>query len=214
MKMETKKLDAIFNPKSIAIIGASRDEKSVGHAILRNLTVGCVFKCKYCKPFEGGIYPINPNADEILGVKCYAKLGDVSDEVDLAIIAVPAKIVPAIMKECAKKKVKGIIIISAGFAELGKEVKKLQDEIAKIAKAAKIPLVGPNCLGIIRPAASMNASFAPSTPPQGNVAFISQSGALADSIIDWAIEERYGFSAVISYGNGADLDVYDFLEWL
>lgn len=211
---KTKKLDAIFNPKSIAIIGASRDEKSVGHAILRNLTVGCVFKCKYCRPFKGRIYPINPNADEILGVKCYAKLGDVKDEVDLAVIAVPAKIVPAIMKECAKKKVKAAIIISAGFAELGKEGKKLQDEAAKIARAAKIPIVGPNCLGIIRPSASMNASFAPSTPPQGNIAFVSQSGALVDSIIDWAIEESYGFSAVVSYGNRADLDVHDFLEWL
>lgn len=213
-KNKKQNLDAIFNPGSIAIVGASRDEKSVGHAILRNLAEGCVFNCKYCKPFKGSLYPINPNADEILGVKCYPGLKDVDGKIDLAIIAVPAKIVPSVMRDCAKKGVKGIIIISAGFAELGMEGKKLQDEVVKIAKTARIPLVGPNCLGIIRPFASMNASFAPSMPPQGSVAFISQSGALADSIIDWSIEERYGFSTVISYGNHADLDVYDFLEWL
>jgi len=112
-----------------------------------------------------------------------------------------------------EKKVKAIIVVSAGFAELGKEGKELQDKIAEIAKKAKIPLLGPNCLGVIRPSSNMNASFAPSMPPQGNIAFISQSGALADSIIDWAIEARYGFSTVVSYGNKADLNVVDFLEY-
>jgi len=126
----------------------------------------------------------------------------------------PAKIVYSIVKECIQKKVRGIIIISAGFAELNGEGKKLQDKIVEDLKKAKIPLIGPNCLGIIRPSVNLNASFAPSMPPKGKIAFISQSGAIADSIIDWAIERRYGFSVLVSYGNRADLDVYDFLEWL
>ncbi len=209
-----KKLDSLFKPKSIALIGASRDEKSVGHGILRNLVKGCNYECRYCMPFEGKIFPVNPNASEILGLKCYPSIKSIRDEIDLAIIAVPSKIVPFVAKECAEKKVKAVVVISAGFAELNGEGKKLQEELLKILRKANIPLVGPNCLGIIRPASKMNASFAPTTPPEGNVAFVSQSGALADSIIDWAIEARYGFSTIISYGNKADLDVHDFMRWL
>lgn len=208
------KLDKLFNPSAVALIGASRDPDSVGHGILKNLIKGCVFESEYCKPFKGRVYAVNPNADEILGVKCYPSILDIEDDIDLVIIAVPAKIVPSVIKECVKKKVAGIIVISAGFAELGKQGKELQDEIVKIARLAKIPLIGPNCLGIIRPPINLNASFAPSMPPPGNIAFVSQSGAIADSIIDWAISKRYGFSTLISYGNRADLDVYDFIEWL
>ena len=208
------KLDPIFNPKGIAVIGASRDPASVGYGILKNLIKGCVFENEYCKPFKGRIYAVNPNADEILGITSFPKITDIKEDVDLAIIAVPAKLVPIVMKDCAEKKVKGIITISAGFAELGDEGKKLQEQIKEIAQKANIPLIGPNCLGVIRPSANLNASFAPSMPPEGNIAFVSQSGAIADSIIDWAIENRYGFSTIISYGNRADLDVHDFLEYL
>ena len=116
-------------------------------------------------------------------------------------------------KECVKQKVKSMIIISAGFGEFGEEGKKVQKEVVDILEKANIPMVGPNCLGIIRPVNSMNASFAPTMPPDGNIAFISQSGALADSIIDWSVDNRYGFSAIVSYGNKAMLDVYDFLEY-
>ncbi|MCX8146944.1 MAG: CoA-binding protein [Candidatus Woesearchaeota archaeon] len=213
-EIKRHKLDKIFNPKSVALIGASRDEKSVGYGILKSLVKGCVFQGDYCKPFTGKIFPINPNTDEIMGIRCYKSILEIEEDIDLAIIAVPSKIVPQIMKECAKKKVSGAIIISAGFAELGEEGKRLQEETIKIAKASKIPVVGPNCLGIIRPSINLNSSFAPSMPPPGNVAFVSQSGAIADSVIDWAIEQKYGFSAIISYGNRADLDVYDFVEWL
>jgi len=209
-----KNLDAIFNPKSIAVIGASRDINSVGYGILKNIVRGCVFESEHCRPFKGRVYAVNPNATEILKIASYPKITDITDDVDLAVIAVPAKIVPAVMKDCVNKGVKAIIVISAGFAELGKEGKKLQDDIKEIAEKAKIPLMGPNCLGIIRPSASINASFAPSTPPEGNIAFISQSGAIADSIIDWAIEHMFGFSTVVSYGNKAMLDATDFLEWL
>ena len=209
-----RNLDKIFNPGTVALIGASRDSNSVGHGILKNLIDGCVFPSEYCRPFKGKIYPINPNAEEILGKRCYASIKDIDNEIDLAIIATPANIVHGIVKECIQKKVGGIIIISAGFAEINEEGKKLQEKIVEDLRKAKIPLIGPNCLGIIRPSINLNASFAPSMPPIGNVAFVSQSGAIADSIIDWAIERRYGFTTIISYGNRADLDVYDFLEWL
>ena len=208
-----RNLNGLFKPKSVAIIGASRDHNSVGYGILRNLNTGCVFQCKYCKPFLGPLYPVNPYAEKVQGIRSYSSVLRIEENVDLAIISVPAKIVPNVLEECVEKKVKAIIVVSAGFAELGKEGKELQDKIAKIAKIAKIPLLGPNCLGVIRPSSNLNASFAPSMPPQGNIAFISQSGALADSIIDWAIEARYGFSTVVSYGNKADLNVVDFLEY-
>jgi acetyltransferase len=187
---------------------------SVGYGILKNLVKGCVFENEFCRPFKGKIYAINPNADEILNIKCYPSISEIEDDIDLVIIAVPATIVPEIIKECVQKKVGSIIVISAGFAELGEQGKKLQDEIVELVQKEKIPLVGPNCLGIIRTSNDLNASFAPSTPPKGDIAFVSQSGAIADSIIDWAIENRYGFSTLISYGNRADLDVYDFLEYL
>jgi len=208
-----KKLEGLFSPKSIAIIGASRDHNSVGYGILRNLNTGCVFQCKYCKPFPGKIYPVNPYAEKVQGIRAYPSILRIEDEVDLAIICVPAKIVPMVMEECVEKKVKAMIVISAGFAEIGEKGKELQEKIADIAKKSKIPLLGPNCLGVIRPSSKLNASFSPSMPPEGTIAFISQSGALADSIIDWAIEARYGFSSVVSIGNRADLDIVDFLEY-
>lgn len=212
-KQETN-MEKLFNPSTIAVIGASRDQKSVGYGILKSLVRGCVLSSDYCKSFPGKVYPVNPNADYILGVKCYKSIKDVHEDIDLAVIAVPAKIVPSVLKECGKKKIPFAVVISAGFAELGKEGKKIQDEIVKIAHSANMRIVGPNCLGIVRPHQNLNASFAPTMPPDGPVGFISQSGALADSIIDWAVEQRYGLSALISYGNKADLDVHDFIEFL
>ncbi len=203
----------LFKPKSIAVIGASRDKNSVGYGLVENLKSGSVLKAFVCKGFRGDIYPVNPNVDYILGLKCYPSVLKIKDEIDLAIIAVPAKIVLKVLQECARKKINVVIIISSGFAELGNKGKKMQDEIVSFAKTKGIRILGPNCLGFIRPAANLNASFAPSTPLAGNVAFISQSGALADSVIDWAIQNEYGFSFLVSYGNQADLDVSDFLEF-
>ena len=205
-------LDPVFNPRSVAVIGASRDPTSVGHGILKNLITGGVFESEYFRPFTVRIYAVNPNADSVLNIRSYPEINDIEDYVDLVIIAIPAKIVLQVVKQCVEKKVKGIIIISAGFAEIGEQGKKLQDEIVEMTRAAKIPLIGPNCLGIVKPSSNLNASFAPSMPPEGNIAFISQSGAIADSIIDWSIENRYGFSVLVSYGNRADLDVYDYIE--
>ena len=203
-----------FSPMTVAVIGASRDTESVGHSIMRNLTIGCVHRCEYCRPFLGRIFPVNPFASEILGLKSYPSILAVPDNVDLAIIAVPHQIVPKAVDECIKKKVKAVIIISAGFGEFNEEGRKLQAKIVERLEKARIPLLGPNCLGIIAPRNNLNASFGPSTPPKGDVAFISQSGALADSIIDWSIQARYGFSVVVSYGNKAMLDCYDFFSFL
>lgn len=207
-------LEKLFNPQSIAVIGASRDQRSVGYGVLKSLVRGCVLSSDFCKAFKGKVYAVNPNADFILGVRCYPNLKKIEGSVDLAVICVPAAIVPSVMNDCAKAGVPFAVIVSAGFAELGEKGKKLQDDVLKIAAKAGIRVVGPNCLGIIRPCNNVNASFAPTMPPDGAVGFITQSGALADSIIDWAVQERYGLSAVISYGNQADLDLPDFMEFL
>ncbi len=206
-------LSGIFSPRSIALIGASSKEHSVGNGIAHNLVEGGVFHSVHNVGFKGSIYFVNPNTDEILGRKCYKSISEINQSVDLAIIAVNAKSVLAIVKECINKKVNGIIVISAGFAELGDEGKKVQDIIAFIARDAGIPLLGPNCLGIIN-ASLVNASFAPATPRKGSIGFISQSGALADSIIDWSLSSHYGFSKIISYGNSAMLGVNDFISYL
>ncbi len=213
-KWKPQAVSQFFNPESIALIGASRDKESVGQSIMRNLTIGCVHRCEYCRPFLGKIFPVNPFATEILGVKCYPSITAVPEPVDLAIIALPHQLVLKSVDECIRKKVKAGIIISAGFGEFNEEGKGLQLKIVEKLEKARIPLLGPNCLGIIRPQNNLNASFAPSSPPKGNIAFVSQSGALADSVIDWSIQARYGFSAVISYGNKAMLDCHDFFSFL
>ncbi|MEM2138525.1 MAG: CoA-binding protein [Candidatus Woesearchaeota archaeon] len=205
-------LDIFFNPKSVAVIGASRKKNSAGQGILKSLLKGGVFFNKSNKTFKGKLFPVNPNAKKILGKKCYPSILDIKSNVDLAIISLNSKIVLNIVKECAKKKVKGIIIISAGFSELGNEGKNLEEEILNVAKKNKIRILGPNCLGLIRPGI-INASFGPCMPEQGEIAFFSQSGALIDSVIDWSLERKYGFSSIVSLGNQADLDITDFLEW-
>lgn len=207
-----KDLNLLFNPKSIAVIGASRDAKSVGHGILVNLLKGGMFSTRHNEAFKGNIYAINPNADEILGVKCHKSIIEIKDKVDLAVMAVKAQIVPSLLRECARKKVKAVIVVSSGFAEFSEEGKKLQDEIVSIAKKEGIVLLGPNCLGLVNTYASLNASFAPAMPPKGEIGFISQSGALADSIIDWALWKNYGFSKLVSYGNAADIGITELVE--
>ncbi len=203
----TLNLEKLFNPKSVAVIGASRKRNTVGHGLFRNLVFGS-------RPFKGRVFPVNPNAISILGLKCYRTILDVKDNVDLAVIAVRAAIVPEIVNQCVKKKVGAIIIISAGFGELSVRGKKMEDEMSGVLRRAGIPMLGPNCLGIIRTANNLNASFAPVMPPAGSVAFISQSGALIDSVVDWSVGARYGFSVVVSYGNKAMLDVDDFFDYL
>ena len=208
-----KELKCFSDPKEIAVIGASHSSKKLGYQVVKNLIDGGVFSFPHLRGFSGKIYPVNPKIDEILGLKCYHKVTDIPHKIDLAIICIPAKLVPQVVSNCSKKGVKGIILISAGFSEVGKEGKKLQEEFLKIAKDAGIRIIGPNCLGILYPPNHLNASFGGFLPFSGKVGFISQSGALVDSVIDWSVKENYGFSAMISYGNKSDLDAPDFLAW-
>lgn len=206
-------LDQFFNPGSIAVIGASRKNNSAGQGILKSLLKGGVFEYKTNKPFKGKLYAVNPNADSVLGVECYPSVLDIKEKVDLAVIAVPSKIVPSVIDECARKKVKGAIIISAGFGETGEKGKELEKIIMATARKAGLRIVGPNCLGLMKPSSNLNVSFGPCLPKEGNVAFFSQSGALIDSVIDWSLEMNYGFSAIVSLGNKIDLTISDFLLW-
>ena len=196
-------LEAFFNPQSVAVIGASRSKEKLGHGVLANLI-------KYGYP--GQIYPINPKADEILGLKCYPSVLDVPGPIDLAIVVIPAQFVAAVLEECGQKGVKGVVIISAGFREAGREGVKRERKIVDIAKRYKMRLVGPNCLGIIDTVCPLNASFAAGMPPKGTIAFMSQSGALCTAILDWALAAGIGFSHFVSLGNKADVAEVDLLE--
>jgi acetyltransferase len=197
-------LDFIFKPNSIAVIGASEDEKKIGHVVFRNLVK---------QGFEGKVYPINPKREEILGIKCYPSVKDLPEKVDLAIVVIPAKGVPSVITDCASAGVKGLIVITAGFREIGGEGIKLEQEIIELVKKYGIRIVGPNCLGVINTLNKMNATFASDLPPCGRVSFFSQSGALGVALIDWAIENDFGFGKFVSLGNKADLNETDFLEY-
>ncbi|MEX0567854.1 MAG: acetate--CoA ligase family protein [Candidatus Njordarchaeota archaeon] len=190
-----EKLDKVFNPKSVAVIGASRHPGKIGYQVLKNIIDG---------GYDGKIYPINPKADEILGIKCYPSVKDIKEEVDLAVIAVPAPIVGRVMKDCAEKKVGGAVVISSGFSEVGN--KEGEDEIVEIARKAEIPLIGPNVVGILSNTSKLNASFAPELPYPGSITLISQSGALVIGLIGWTWMYKVGLTKIVSIGNKADVD--------
>jgi acetyl coenzyme A synthetase (ADP forming)-like protein len=200
-------IDSIFYPKSIAIIGASRQPGSVGHSLLANIIDS---------RFQGVAYPVNPKAEAILGIKCYPRVLDIPDEVDLAVVIVPASLVPQVLEECGVKGIKGAIVISAGFKEIGGQGIELEQRVREIILKYEISLVGPNCLGVINsaPESSLNATFGTQMPRKGNIAFISQSGALCVAVLDYAKEANIGFSKFISMGNKAGLTEDDLLEYL
>lgn len=198
-------LDSLFNPQSVAIIGASRTPGKVGFEVLKNIVDS---------GYHGKIYPINPNAKNILGFKCYSNVQDITESIDLGIVIVPARIVPQIISEIGRKGIKNVIIISSGFKESGLSGTRLENSITQICQEYGIRLLGPNCLGIIDTHTPLNASFAGKLPLTGNIAFISQSGALGTAILDWALEERIGFSKFVSLGNKADIDEADLLTEL
>ena len=197
------KLQALFRPKSVAIIGASRTPGKVGHIIAKNTIES---------GFEGGIYPINPRAEEILGLKCYASILDVPEAVDLAVIAIPAKHVLQAAEECGRKGVKGLIVISAGFKEIGHEGAILEKKLVEIGSKYDMRIQGPNCLGLIDTRTPVNLSFAAGMPKEGKIGFISQSGALGTAVLDWVLQKEIGFHSFVSLGNKADLDEVDFIE--
>jgi len=200
----TLNLDKIFNPKSIALIGASDEEGSVGNILMRNLTeLG----------YKGKVYPVNIRKKEILGFEAYQTVDQLPKKVDLAIIAVPAKFVPETVEQCGKAGIIGIIIITAGFREIGSEGKAIEDKILQIKEKYNLRIIGPNCLGIIRPEINLNATFTRKTPKPGNIAFISQSGALGAAILDWATHENIGFSNFVSLGSMIDVAFGDLIDY-
>ncbi len=189
-------LDNFFNPKTIAVVGASRTPGKVGHDILKNLI-------QY--GYQGTVFPINPGANEILGLKAYPSILDVPDEIGLVVIAVPPKNVLDVIEQCGKKGIDSAVIITAGFKESGSEGTKLEDELVKKSKEYGVRFIGPNCLGIIDSHSRINASFAKGMPEKGNIGFFSQSGALGIAVLDLALSEGIGLSKFISMGNKADI---------
>lgn len=203
--MAVHNLDGIFKPQRIALIGVTPNPKSVGGSVLQNLISG---------GFRGVVYPVNPTSEAVMGIQCYESLDALPRVPDLAIVCTPAEQVPGIIGECGRKSVSGVIVISAGFRETGAAGKALEDQI-KISAAAfpKMRIIGPNCLGVIAPHSNFNASFAGAMPKAGHVAFISQSGALCTSVLDWALEEKIGFSHFVSIGNSLDVDFADLIDY-
>lgn len=197
-------MDLFFSPHSIAVIGASQNPRKIGHAILNNLLrFG----------FTGKIYPVNPAAPEILGLRTYSTLPEIREEISLAVIVIPALRVPDTLVECGRAGVKAAVIISAGFKESGSEGMRLEEEVKRIATENHIRILGPNCLGVINTAHHLNATFAAGMLPEGRMSFFSQSGALGIAVLDWAIGNKIGFSKFISLGNKAELNEIDFLDY-
>jgi acetyltransferase len=200
----TLNLDKIFNPKSVAIVGASDEEGTVGYTLMKNLTAS---------KYGGKVYPVNIRKKEVLGLKACQSVEQLPETVDLAIIATPAKTVPDVVEQCGKAGIIGIIILSAGFKEIGPEGKALEDKILQIQKKYSLRIIGPNCLGIIHPDINMNATFTGKMPQPGNLAFISQSGALGSAILDWAMHENIGFSHFVSLGSMVDVAFGDLIDY-
>jgi acetyltransferase len=198
-------LDALFHPKSIALVGAKDTPGSVGNTILKNLLSAT---------YKGKIYPVNPKRSEVLGLKCYAHVSHIPEPIDLAIIVTPAATVPKIVEECVAVGVKSAIIISAGFKELGAPGLKLEEEILLHARKGNMPIVGPNCLGVMNPIIGLNATFARGIALPGNIAFISQSGAMCTAVLDWSLQEKVGFSAFVSIGSMADVNWGTLIDYL
>jgi len=199
-------LDAIFSPSSVAVVGASTVPGKVGHDIFVNILKG---------GFTGTLYPVNPKAKAIASVRAYPTLTDIPDELDLAMIILPPKLALNAVKESIEKGVRAIVIVSAGFKEVGGEGAKIEKQMAALCKKAGIRLVGPNCLGVINPRGdiNLNASFSARMPKPDNVSFMSQSGALCTAVLDFAADREFGFSKFISIGNKADVDEVDLLRY-
>ena len=200
-------LESLFSPKSIAVIGASNRQGSVGRAAFTNILLN---------EYTGTVYPVNPKEHSISAVRAYPSVLDLPETVDLAVVIVPSPIVPSVVEESGKKGVKGLVIISAGFKEVGPEGAELERQVFSIAQKYSMRMIGPNCLGVINadPNVRLNASFASGMPAEGSIAFASQSGALGEAVLDYASGENIGFSKFISMGNKADVNENDILEYL
>ena len=202
-KMVNTDISFFFSPKSIAVVGASDAKGKVGNTVLNNIINS---------GYNGDIFPINPRADEICGLPCYESVLNVPDDIDIAIFVIPGKFVNKAAEECGKKGVKGLIIISAGFKEIGGEGVEREEQLIKICKKYNLRILGPNCLGFI--GLNYNGSFAAETPKKGGIAMISQSGAMLTGMMDYSMTQAFGFSCNISLGNKADLGAVDFIKYL
>jgi acetyl coenzyme A synthetase (ADP forming)-like protein len=194
--------DELLHWRSVAIVGASQDPNKVGYAICRNMLA-----------FPGNLYPVNPKNPKILGRTAYPTLAAIPGDVDAAVIAIPAKGVPLIVEEAGRKKIPLVVIISSGFGEIGPVGRALEDEVMEVARKYGIRIMGPNCLGLMLPQQGINTTFDPVSPKPGAIAFISQSGAIITTIVDWSLPEEIGFSAVFSVGNQADLTFEEFIRY-
>ena len=197
-------IQVMFNPGTVALIGATEKRGAIGRAILENLL----------RSKERRIFPVNPLREKVLDVKSYPSITSVPEHVNLAVIATPARSVPEVVEECGRAGVEGVLIISAGFKEIGEEGKRLESEVDRFRKKYGMRILGPNCLGFVRPPLGLNATFLRGTPPLGNIAFISQSGALGSAILDWAVSAGIGFSMFASLGSMIDVDFGDMIDFL
>ena len=198
-------IEKMLNPKAVAVIGASESDGSIGQSLMRNLLMG---------RDRRKIYPVNINRETVMGLKCYPSVSKLPEHIDLAVIATPARTVPSIVEECAKAGVDGAVIVSAGFREVGSEGAKLESEIKQIQSMHDIRILGPNCVGVARPQIGLNATFLRDNPQPGQIAFISQSGALGSAIVNWAVSAGIGFSIFASLGSTLDIDYGDMIDYL
>jgi len=207
-----EQLKPFFEPKAVAIIGATDKKGKVGNVIFENFRVN-----KERGIFKGAIYPVNPKLDEIDGYKVYHSVGELPEGVDLAVISIPAKFVPATMEDIAAKGIKAVIIITGGFGELGEEGKRMERQIYETAKKNGIRVIGPNCVGVYSPDTGVDTVFLPDEkmdrPRSGPIAFVSQSGAFAAAMLDWAANEELGIGKMVSYGNKIDVDDADLMDY-
>jgi acetyltransferase len=199
-----KQLDKIFNPQTIAVIGASDKEGGVGNAVMKNLTEN---------GYQGVVYPVNPGRETVHGIKAYKNISEVPAKIDLVIIVTPAATVPAIVEDCGNAGAAGLLIITAGFDEVGGDGKKMSLQIKEIANKYEMRVLGPNCLGFIRPSINLNASFSSKMALPGHIAFVSQSGALCTAILDWSLSNNVGFSHFVSIGEAMDISYHDLIEY-
>jgi acetyltransferase len=197
-------LTRMLNPKTVACIGATEKDGSIGRVVLTNLLSGDGHK----------VFPVNPGVESVFDRACYKTVADIEEHVDLAVIVTPAQTVPGIVEECGKAGVDGAIIISAGFKEIGDEGKRLEEQIAAIRRHYGMRIMGPNCVGVIRPKVALNTTFFRLSPEPGNIAFLSQSGALGSAILDWAASNHLGFSMFASLGSMIDIDFGDLIDFL
>jgi acetyltransferase len=194
----------MFDPKSVALIGATERDASVGRFILENLL----------RSGKQKVFAVNPNAKAALGLDCYSAVGALPQKPDLAVIAVRAELVPAVVAECGEAGIQGAVVISAGFAELGEAGRQLEERLHATSRLFNVRLLGPGSLGIIRPSTGLNASLIKVDPTPGNIAFISQSGQLGDAVLEWAREAHVGFSLFVSLGSMTDIDFGDLIDFV